>query len=74
MMRPSDLGISRFDIMAGHYAYARDHHTGQWCPLYARLSCILSYFRPGPFGVDIDSDDWAGARHVYDELVSNDAS
>jgi len=38
----------RFDIVAAHYCYCVNWHSGQWSKEYARLSKIASYSRNMP--------------------------
>lgn len=60
------LGLSRWDIIEGYYAFYTDYHTGQWSKEYSRLSRMK--FRPGPM--------WRtnrispGAQMVYEGVVS----
>jgi hypothetical protein len=39
--------FDRFDIVSAHYAFCADYHSGQYSELYAKLSRISNYFRPG---------------------------
>ena len=40
--------MNRFSIIEGYYLFCSQHHQGQNCELYERLSRISEYFDPGP--------------------------
>lgn len=50
--------FDRFDIVAAHYAFYCDYHSGQWSEFYKRLSRISGYFNPGPL--------WRGFKSLSD--------
>lgn len=60
--------FNRFDIVQAHYLAYCHCHSGQWSREYARLSKILSYFKPSPMlSVDSLSEN---AKEIYDNLCS----
>ena len=60
--------FDRFDIISAHYQFAADYHGGQYSDLYAKLSRISSYFRPGIAWSGYDSLTDNG-QSIYDNLV-----
>jgi hypothetical protein len=60
--------FDRFDVCAAHYWYAILYSGGQGCPLYARLSRILSFYRPDR-GTEY-GELTANAREIFVELVT----
>jgi len=67
-----DIGISYFAIAGGLYQYSVDFHGGQDSELY-RIGCEIRMapilFNPS-VGYDIDLEENAADRAVYDLLVS----
>ncbi len=49
----------RFDIVAAHYAFYCDYHSGQWSKFYRRLCRIRQYFNPGAM--------WKGYKSLSEE-------
>lgn len=37
---------NRFDICEAYYIFLSENHGGQNCPMYSRLSHLLTYFGP----------------------------
>ena len=40
--------FDRLDICEAWFIYLSENHEGQFCPLYARLSALLKWFKPSP--------------------------
>lgn len=60
--------FDRFDIVKAYYLAFSHCHGGQCSREYARLSKMLSYFKPSPMlSVDNLSDN---AREIYDNVCS----
>jgi len=62
--------FDRFDIVSAHYAFCADYHSGQYSELYAKLSRIGNYFRPGMAWNGYDSLSENG-QVIYDNLVES---
>ena len=66
MSRNGDImNWDRFDIVEAHYWFCADYHTGQACPLYARLGRIQGYYRPSPLQ---HGPAGPNAQAIYDAL------
>ena len=63
--------FDRFDIVAAHYFFCLNYHTGQRSVLYARLCRITERlrFRPAP-NWHKPSDVSENCRRIYMDLVS----
>ncbi len=58
----------RFDIVAAHYFFCSDFHSGQWSEKYEKLCRITKYFRPSPLWKSIyDVSD--NAVEIYNNLI-----
>jgi hypothetical protein len=60
--------FDRFDIVAAHYAFCSDYHSGQWSREYRRLCRIRRYYTPGHMfnGFNSLSDN---AKDIFNALV-----
>lgn len=58
----------RFDIVSAHYTFCEQWHTGQACPLYARLCRIQRYYRPSPMGGPLTDNAREILRRLEDSL------
>ena len=63
--------FDRFDIVAAHYFFCANYHSGQYGKLYARLCRITERLRftPAP-SWRIAADVSENCQHIYDNLVS----
>ena len=64
--------FDRFDICEAHYLFLSAYHGGQDCPMYARLSRLLTWFSPrdGPYGTADLSDN---GQEIYNRLAGLEA-
>jgi hypothetical protein len=62
--------FDRFDIVAAHYAFANDYHSGQWSELYKRSCRISRYYTPSPLDKGYDSLTENG-QVIYNNLVNS---
>lgn len=62
--------FDRWAIVAGHYYYANDYHSGQWSDLYKKLCRISKYFHPSPLWKSVEDAELAipGTLEVYNTL------
>jgi hypothetical protein len=59
----------RFDIVAAHFTFAVDYHSGQSSALYARIGRILRYFTPGAAWTGYNSLSENG-KAIYNRLAN----
>ncbi len=58
--------FDRFDIVEAHFWFCADFHGGQGSRLYARLSKISRYFKPG---ASQNGPSTENARDIYEALA-----
>ena len=56
--------FDRYDIACAWYVHLSESHGGQWSREYRRLSRMLSWFKPGAFGVRMSEN----AQRIYADL------
>lgn len=62
--------FDRFDIVTAYYLFFAHYHEGQGSRMYARLSKILTYFKPG-LGVQNNMMN-ENTQAIYDNLVERE--
>lgn len=60
---------NRFDIVAAHYCYCVNWHSGQWSKEYARLSKISGYSHNMPTTLEELANFSENAVQIYLNLV-----
>ncbi len=65
--------FDRYDIACAWYHYLSENHGGQYSPEYARLSRLLTWFRPGASEEYLDGIS-ENARAIYDRLIAQEAA
>jgi hypothetical protein len=59
--------FDRFDIVAAHYCFAVENHSGQGSALYAKLCRISKYYKPSPLDRGFESLSENG-KEIYLQL------
>lgn len=65
---------NRFDIVAAHYCYCVNWHSGQWSKEYSRLCKIASYSRNMPSNLTELANFSENAVWIYLNLVEKNHS
>lgn len=60
--------FDRFDIVAAHYYYCCDYHSGQFNFEYERMCRISKYFKPSPLWKSVE-DVSCNCQEIYNLLV-----
>jgi len=73
-MSNREMGIDRFDLIAGIYAFCVLNHGGMWSRLYRTMCLIDRTCKPKNIPVGCIADghhEWSGAHEVYTQMQEN---